>query len=85
MNPIHISKHAHFEMKRRGIAVADVMAVVRHPEQIVPSQNGRTIHQSLNGRARRLLLRAVVKEDEHAIHVVTAYKTSKVAKYWRTS
>jgi len=85
MKPILISKHAHFEMKRRGIAVADVLSVVRHPQQTITSQNGRTIHQSLIGRAGRLLLRVVVKEDAHAIHVVTAYKTSKVAKYWRTT
>ena len=30
-----------------------------------------------------LLLRVVVKEDATAYHVITSYKTSKVAKYWR--
>ena len=32
----------------------------------------------------RLLLRVVVKEDAHAFRVVTAYRTSKIAKYWRS-
>lgn len=30
-----------------------------------------------------MLLRVVVKEDAHVYHVITAYKTSKIAKYWK--
>jgi hypothetical protein len=85
MKPIRISPHARFEMKRRGITAADVLSVVRRPQQSIASRKGRSICQSLIGQARRLLLRVVIKEDSHAIHVVTAYKTSKVAKYWRTT
>jgi hypothetical protein len=36
------------------------------------------------GTRARKLLRVVVKEDTLAYHVVTAYKTNKVNKYWRT-
>jgi len=43
---------------------------------------GRRIYQGLIGHARRHLLRVVVKEDVQAYHVVTAYKTTKIAKYW---
>jgi hypothetical protein len=82
--PIQISGHAHFEMKRRGIVRAHVVQMIRNPGQILPSVKGRQIYQGLIGRARRLLLRVVVKEDAAAYHVVTAYKTSKIAKYWRT-
>jgi hypothetical protein len=35
------------------------------------------------GHAGKLLLRVVVKEAALALHVVTAYKTSKITKYWR--
>jgi hypothetical protein len=31
-----------------------------------------------------MLLRVVVKEDRRTYHVITAYQTSKIAKYWRT-
>jgi hypothetical protein len=58
--------------------------MVRIPGQVVPSVKGRQIYQGLIGRAGRLLLRVVVREDAQAYHVVTAYKTSKIAKYWRT-
>jgi hypothetical protein len=83
--PIRISGHAHFEMKRRGIRRSEVEAAIRTPGQILPSVKGRQVYQSRIGRAGRLLLRVIVKEDDKTYHVVTAYKTSKVAKYWRTS
>jgi hypothetical protein len=71
-------------MKRRGIRPAEVRRMIRNPGQVVPSVKGREIYQGLLGRAHRLLLRVVVKEEAHAYHVVTAYKTSKITKYWST-
>ncbi len=43
------------------------------------------VHQDLVGRGLKLLLRVIAAEDADAIHVVTAYKTSKIAKYWGQS
>ena len=43
-----------------------------------------SIEQLPQNREGSLLLRVIVKEDVFAYHVVTAYKTSNVAKYWRT-
>ncbi len=83
--PIKVSGHARFEMKRRGISFPLVRATVRSPGQIVPSVKGRQIYQSMVRQRGRVLLRVIVKEDENAYHVVTAYKTSKIAKYWSTS
>ena len=80
---IHISGHARFEMGRRGISVAGVTLMIRSPGQVLPSVKGRRIYQGLIGRTRRLLLRVIVKEDARAYHVVTAYKTNQIAKYWR--
>jgi len=81
---IRISGHAAFEMRRRGIKPAQVRQMIRSPGQVVPSVKGREIYQGLLGRAGHLLLRVIVKEDSHAYHVVTAYKTRKIAKYWST-
>jgi hypothetical protein len=81
---ILITPHARFEMGRRRIKRADVIATIRHPGQIVPSIKGRRIYQSKIGPSGTLLLRVVVKEDGKAYRVVTAYKTSKIAKYWST-
>ena len=79
---IVIAPHALFEMQRRGISGADLEAIVRNPEQVIPSKNGRQIHQSKLAGGRRLL-RVVVKEETPVYHVVTAYKTNKIAKYWK--
>jgi hypothetical protein len=81
---IRISAHAHFQLRRRGIRRADIIAVIRKPGQVLASMKGREIYQSKIGRAGRLLLRVVVKEDAKRYLVVTAYKTRKIAKYWRT-
>jgi hypothetical protein len=80
--PVSISGHARFEMRRRGITEAQVIRVLRHAEQVVPSRKGRHIHQS-RVAGGRLLLRVVVKEAVAAYHVVTAYKTAKIVKYWK--
>jgi len=71
-------------MSRRSIRPGEVVRTIRHPGQVLPSIKGRQIYQSLIGPARRMLLRVVVKELAVAYLVVTVYKTSKVARYWRT-
>lgn len=65
-----------------AFALGEVTSVVRNPGQTVPSKKGREVRQSLAGVRGRLLLRVVVRETNVAYHVVTAYKTSKVSKYW---
>ena len=77
---IRITPHARFEMKRRRIRRAEVIAAIRNPDQVLPSIKGRYIYQV---KAGLMLLRVVVREDARAYHVVTAYKTTKIAKYWR--
>jgi Domain of unknown function (DUF4258) len=83
MKPIQISSHAQFEMRRRGIRPSEVIRSIRNPGQIVPSTKGREVYQTRIGKAGRLLLRVIVKEAADAYHVITAYKTSKIDKYWR--
>jgi hypothetical protein len=80
--PVILTSHARFEMRRRGISEVEVRRVVREPGQILRSRKGRQIYQSriANGR---LLLRVVVKQDASGYHVITTYKTSKIARYWR--
>ena len=82
--PIRFTNHARFEMSRRGIRLADVVAVIRHPGQVLPSVKGRRIYQSRIGPAGHMLLRVIVRERAQAYHVITAYKTSKISKYWRS-
>jgi hypothetical protein len=81
-----VSRHAEWEMTRRGIPFALVHAVVEHPEQrlVDESRPGRWIHQSRLRfeDGKMYLLRVVVAEDEQPPVIITAYRTSKIAKYW---
>jgi Domain of unknown function (DUF4258) len=73
-------------MTRRGIPLALVQAVMEHPEQRVAdeSREGRWIRQSRFPfeDGKMILLRVVVDENEHPPAIVTAYRTSKIEKYW---
>jgi len=81
-----ISDHARFEMERRQIAEEAVRQVALAPEQAVPLGRGRTIRQSRivdDGSGKTMLLRVVTEERQGQLFVVTAYRTSKVSKYWQ--
>ena len=81
-----MSSHAEWEMQRRGIPTAMVQAVLNGPEQRMPddSRAGRWIYQSRISfdDGKLYLLRIVVTEIEPQT-VITAYRTSKIEKYWR--
>jgi hypothetical protein len=83
---IIISGHAAWSMKRRGMDVAVILAVVRSPDQVVADLRGREICQSRmysSGDRREFLVRVVVEPRPDHTLVVTAYRTSKISKYWR--
>ena len=81
-----LSRHADWEMTRRGITLDLVQDVMDQPEQrlVDDSATGRWIHQSrLRFEDGKIyLLRVVVAEDEQPPVIVTAYRTSKIEKYW---
>lgn len=66
----------------------EVAHVLVAPEQTEPIREGREVYQSriqLNEPPRVYLLRVFVDIDREPPQVVTVYRTSKVAKYWRTN
>ena len=79
-----ITAHAMFEMRRRGIAETLLRQVLAAPDQRHTVRPGRDVLQSkieLDGRL--YLLRIFVDVDRSPADVVTAYRTSNIAKYWR--
>jgi hypothetical protein len=77
-----LTPHASLELLRRGVAV--VQQVLANPEQRILVRPGREVAQSrLDTAGRRYLLRVFVDTDRSPVEVVTAYRTSKVEKYWR--
>ena len=81
-----ISDHAAFEMERRGLSIELVRAVLAAPEQRIEVRPGRVVLQSrraVGEPAKTYLVRVFVDIDRRPPEVVTAYRTSKIAKYWR--
>ena len=84
--PIAITEHALVEARRRGIGEAIVHDVARQPEQTVEARLGREVRQSrvANPASGKLqLVRVVVDLEGESDTIVTVYRTSKIAKYWR--
>lgn len=81
-----LSSHVLQEMTRRDISHEVLEGVLVQPEQVVPGKGDRTIYQSCldNDQGKTCLIRVVVDETIDPPLVITAYRTSKVQKYWRT-
>ena len=82
-----ISAHAWGEMARRGISQSDVASVLNAPDQAFWVRPPRALYQSVfvtGCPTRQFLLRVVVDLDRRPPVVVTAYRTSRVEKYWRS-
>lgn len=86
MKDFRLSRHAEWEMVRRGIPLALVQSIMEQPDQRLAdgSRTGRWIYQSrLRSDDEKIyLLRIVVDESEKPPVIVTAYRTSKIEKYW---
>ncbi len=87
--PIHdylLAPHAAFELARRGIGEEIVRRVLGAPEQRLHVRRGRDVLQSrltLQPEGKTYLIRVFVDVDREPVTVVTAYRTSKLDKYWR--
>ena len=80
-----ISPHAAFEMERRGVDEAVVRRVLAAPEQRESVRPGRDVLQSrIEVDKKAYLVRVFVDVDRRPAEVVTAYRTSKMGKYWRS-
>lgn len=75
-----LSSHARSRMARRGIAEAELRAVLATPDAVLAVTPSRVVVQG-RVRAGRYLLRIVVDVDGSSCEIVTAYLTSKLAKY----
>ena len=82
-----LTDHARFEMERRGISEAEIAQVLSAPEQSDLVRPGRVVYQSrmeFEELGKIYLLRVFVDIDRQPAEVVTAYRTSKVEKYWKS-
>ena len=79
-----ITDHAAMEMKRRDISAEMIAGVLKKPEQRLDIRSGRVVLQwRIQEPGAEYLVRVFVDIDRNPAEVVTAYRTSKVLKYWR--
>ena len=86
MTNYRLTEHAREEMARRQISQDDVANVLATPEQMEVVRQGRNVYQSrieAGKPPQKYLLRVFVDVDREPPEVVTAYRTSKITKYWR--
>jgi len=83
----HITHHAKEELQRRNIPQILLDQVLNDPQQIVSGRYGRKIFQSQLdfGADKMYLLRVIVDDRTDPAVVLTAYRTSRIDKYWSSS
>jgi hypothetical protein len=81
----YISRHAEEELERREIPRKFLDLILQNPQQIVEDRNGKKVYQSQfvfeNGKT--YLVRAIVADNTKPVIVLTVYRTSQIARYWR--
>jgi hypothetical protein len=79
-----ITDHATIELTRRRLSTEVIDIVLRNPEQRFEVRPHRIVLQSrVQESGSEYLVRVFVDIDRAPAEVVTAYRTSKVSKYWR--
>ena len=80
-----ITPHAAFEIAYRQLSESTIRQVLAAPDQREAVRPGRDVLQSLiQFQGVTYLVRIFVDVDRHPPEVVTAYRTSKIDKYWRS-
>ena len=80
-----LTDHAALGMKRRGLTEDLLAGILEAPDQRILVRPGRLILQSRAkfGTSLVYLVRIIVDVDRVPPEVVTAYRTSRIMKYWK--
>lgn len=82
----HFSKHVLEELEERQIPRMLVERVLESPEQkTVVLENINCYQSRVEISGKQYVLRVLVNDTVQPPVVVTAYRTSKIRKYWRES
>jgi len=79
-----LSTHAQEEIERRRIPQEWVESVLEKPDQVVLERGALKACQSKREISGKMfLLRVIVDDGADPAVVVTAYRTTKIEKYWK--
>lgn len=79
-----LSAHARRQLARRNLDERLVHAIVAAPDETIAVRPGREIRQSVvlePGTGKTYLVRVIIDSGPYGTTIVTAYRTSKLAKY----
>ncbi|MBI2578175.1 MAG: hypothetical protein HYW26_00535 [Candidatus Aenigmarchaeota archaeon] len=81
---IAFSLHAEIEIQKRRIEKKHVLKVTRNPQQKLKKGEIWVCQSKYFDKLlkKEMLLRVFAEEDIKGLKVITAYKTSKIRKYW---
>jgi len=80
---IYFTMHAEKQLKERNISKEAVLKTVLSPGQVIPQEEGILLFQSVYYEGnKKYLLRVAAKLQADTWLIITAYRTSKVQKYW---
>ncbi|MDO8959241.1 MAG: DUF4258 domain-containing protein [Rhodocyclaceae bacterium] len=78
-----LTDHAKKEALRRQIPLEWIESTLANPEQIISGTNRRKVLQSrVVADGKTYLVRLIIEDWHSPPVVVTAYRTSKIEKYW---
>lgn len=83
---LEMTEHARSEALRRQLSEDTVFGVARDPEQRLEARSGREVRQSRivdPASGKLYLVRVVVEFEAAGETIVTAYRTSRISRYWR--
>ena len=84
---VRFTPYAETRVRRRKLSMEQVGQVAENPEQLIDEDERRVAQSRFVDPTggREYLLRVVYEPEGDDKLVITAYKTSKVRKYWRPS
>lgn len=82
---IQYSEHARERIRSRNLTTDQIKEGIKNPDEKFQIEIGNVVHKVLKDDESReeYLLRIFYKEEEGRILIISAYKTSKIEKYWK--
>lgn len=80
-----LSDHAEQQIRRRGLTHEIVFDVLANPDQEIKLDESKTIYQKIiywQPESKNYLIRVIVNLAKDPQLIITAYKTSKINKYY---
>lgn len=82
---IEFSPHAARQLGERNISIKEAEKILKHPDQIIKGRDkDREIAQKIILKnKKRFLYRVIYKKENSSCMVITAYRTTKIKKYFK--